>query len=152
VPVSRGFLYLVAIMDWATRKVLLWRVSNTMHAGFCVEALQEAISKYGPPEIMNTDLGSQFSGAAWIGVLTEAGVRVSMVGRGRCMENIFIERLWRSLEYEAVYLQDIAGGFSAERIVDTWINFYNRERPHSALGKTMTDDAYHRQSELRKAA
>ncbi|MCK5750397.1 MAG: transposase family protein [Oricola sp.] len=105
VPVSRGYLYLVAIMDWATRKVLSWRVSNTMHADFCVDALNEAIAKYGPPEIMNTDQGSQFTGSDWITTLTEEGVRVSMDGRGRCMDNIFIERLWRSLKYEAVYLR-----------------------------------------------
>ena len=105
VPVSRGYLYLVAIMDWATGKVLSWRVSNTMHADFCVDALNEAIAKYGPPEIMNTDQGSQFTGSDWITTLTEEGVRVSMDGRGRCMDNIFIERLWRSLKYEAVYLR-----------------------------------------------
>lgn len=103
IPVSRGYLYLVAIMDWATRKVLSWRVSNTMHADFCVDALKEAIAKYGPPEIMNTDQGSQFTGSEWITTLTDARVRVSMDGRGRYLDNIFIERLWRSLKYEAVY-------------------------------------------------
>jgi len=152
IPVSRGYLYLVAIMDWATRKVLSWRLSNTMHADFCVEALNEAIGKYGPPEIMNTDQGSQFTGSDWITTLTEAGVRVSMDGRGRCMDNIFIERLWRSLKYEAVYLQDIPDGFAAQRIIDEWMDFYNRERPHSALGKATPDKAYGEETELKKAA
>jgi putative transposase len=152
IPVSRGYLYLVAIMDWATRKVLSWRVSNTMHADFCVEALAEAIGKYGPPEIMNTDQGSQFTGSDWITTLTDAGVRVSMDGRGRYLDNIFIERLWRSLKYEAVYLQDIADGFAAQRVVDDWINFYNLERPHSALGKATPNEAYGTGNELKKAA
>lgn len=152
IPVSRGYLYLVAIMDWATRKVLSWRVSNTMHADFCVEALNEAIGKYGPPEIMNTDQGSQFTGSDWISTLTDADVRISMDGRGRYLDNIFIERLWRSLKYEAVYLQDIADGFEAGRIVDGWMHFYNRERPHSALGNATPDEAYGYQPELRKAA
>jgi putative transposase len=103
IPVRRGFLYLVAIMDWAKRKVLAWRLSNTLDASFCVEALKEAITKYGKPEIMNTDQGSQFTGSAWITTLTEADVKISMDGRGRYLDNIFIERLWRSLKQEAVY-------------------------------------------------
>ena len=152
IPVSRGYLYLVAIMDWATRKVLSWRISNTMHADFCVDALKEAIEKYGPPEIMNTDQGSQFTGSEWITTLTDARVRVSMDGRGRCLDNIFIERLWRSLKYEAVYLQDIADGFAAQRVVDDWINFYNQERPHAALGKATPNEAYGATNELKKAA
>lgn len=152
VPVSRGYLYLVAIMDWATRKVLSWRLSNTMHADFCVEALNEAIRRHGPPEVMNTDQGSQFTGSAWTTTLTEAGVRISMDGRGRCMDNIFIERLWRSMKYEAVYLQDIADGFEAARVVDGWIDFYNRQRPHSALGLRTPDEAYSERIKLEKAA
>ena len=104
IPVQNGFLYLVAIMDWATRKVLSWRLSNTMDAGFCVEALNEALEKYGAPEIFNTDQGSQFTSFEFTGVLKKAGVRISMDGRGRYLDNIFIERLWRSLKYEAVYL------------------------------------------------
>lgn len=152
IPVSRGYLYLVAIMDWATRKVLSWRVSNTMHADFCVDALQEAIGKYGPLEIMNTDQGSQFTGSDWITTLTKAGVRVSMDGRGRYLDNIFIERLWRSLKYEAVYLQDIADGFAAQRVIDEWMHFYNHQRPHSALGKATPDEAYGEKEEFKKAA
>jgi putative transposase len=152
IPVSRGYLYLVAIMDWATRKVLSWRVSNTMHADFCVDALNEAIGKYGPPEIMNTDQGSQFTGSDWITALTDARVRISMDGRGRYLDNIFIERLWRSLKYEAVYLQDIADGFAAQSVIDEWMHFYNRDRPHSALGKATPDEAYGETNELKKAA
>jgi len=142
IPVRHGFLYLVAIMDWATRKVLSWRLSNTMHADFCVEALKEAIDKFGPPEIMNTDQGSQFTGSAWITTLTEAGVRISMDGRGRCMDNIFIERLWRSLKQEAVYLEEIADGFQARRVIDRWMAFYNTERPHSSLERRTPREAY----------
>jgi putative transposase len=142
IPVRRGYLYLVAIMDWATRKVLSWRLSNTMHADFCVEALNDALDRYGPPEIMNTDQGSQFTGAAWTTTLTEAGVRISMDGRGRCMDNIFIERLWRSLKQEAVYLTEITDGFHAGRVIDDWMAFYNAKRPHSALGAATPDEAY----------
>ena len=107
IPVKSGFLYLVAIMDWATRKVLTWRLSNTLDASFCVEALEEAIARYGNPEIMNTDQGSQYTGAGWITTLTKADIKISMDGRGRYLDNIFIERLWRSLKQEAVYLHEI---------------------------------------------
>jgi putative transposase len=109
-PMRRGFLYLVAIMDWATRKVLAWRVSNTMDVSFCVEALQEAIDRFGKPEIFNTDQGSQFTSQEFTGVLQAAGVQISMDGRGRWMDNVFIERLWRSLKYECVYLNDFETG------------------------------------------
>ena len=108
-----------------------------MHAEFCVEALKEAITRFGLPEIMNTDQGSQFTGADWITTLAEAGIRVSMDGRGCCMDNIFIERLWQSLKQEAVYLEELTDGFKAERVIRNWMSFYNTERPHSALeGKT----------------
>ena len=137
IPVQHGFLYLVAVMDWATRHVLAWRLSNTMDAGFCVEALNEAVFKYGRPEIFNTDQGSQFTSFEFTGVLKEAGITISMDGRGRCMDNIFIERLWRSLKYEAVYLHELNDGFKAERVIGEWINFYNNERPHSSFdGRT----------------
>jgi putative transposase len=142
IPVQRGFLYLVAIMDWATRHVLAWRLSNTMDARFCVEALEEALSRYGRPEIFNTDQGSQFTSADFTGVLKDAGVAISMDGRGRCMDNIFIERLWRSLKYEAVYLHELTDGFRAERVIRDWIDFYNTERPHSALGDRTPAEAY----------
>ena len=141
IPVQRGFLYLVAIMDWATRHVLAWRLSNTMDASFCVEALAEALSKYGAPTIFNTDQGCQFTSLDFTGVLKDADVTISMDGRGRYMDNIFIERLWRSLKYEAVYLHELTDGFKAERVIGEWINFYNTERPHSALGgRTPAED------------
>ena len=159
-PMRRGFLYLVAIMDWHTRKVLAWRISNTLEADFCVEALNEAIAKFGPPEIMNTplidcfaincramDQGSQFTSFAWTDRLRRSGVRISMDGKGRflpshrlqandcrAMDNIFVERLWRSLKYECVYLHAWETGSEAKAGVGKWIEFYNRKRPHSALG------------------
>jgi len=142
VPVRHGFLYLVAIMDWATRKVLSWRLSNTMHADFCVAALEEAIARFGPPEIMNTDQGAQFTGSAWITTLTDTGVRISMDGRGRCMDNIFIERLWRSLKQEAIYLEELTDGFKAHHVIRHWMTFYNTERPHSALERRTPKEAY----------
>ncbi len=142
IPVRRGFLYLVAIMDWASRCVLAWRLSNTLDAGFCVEALDEALARHGTPQIFNTDQGSQFTGFAFTARLREAGIRISMDGRGRCMDNIFIERLWRSLKYEAVYLHEIADGFAARRVIGQWIGFYNTERPHSALGGRTPAEAY----------
>jgi putative transposase len=142
IPVQRGFLYLVAIMDWATRHVLSWRLSNTMDARFCVEALEEALSRYGKPEIFNTDQGSQFTSLDFTGVLKDAGVAISMDGRGRCMDNIFIERLWRSLKYEAVYLHELTDGFRAERVIRNWMGFYNTERPHSALAGRTPAEAY----------
>lgn len=113
-----------------------------MHADFCVEALNEAIAKHGPPEIMNTDQGSQFTGSAWITTLTEAGVRISMDGRGRYLDNIFIERLWRSLKQEAVYLEEITDGFQARRVISNWMAFYNTERPHSSLERRTPKEAY----------
>ena len=142
IPVQRGFLYLVAIMDWATRHVLSWRLSNTMDASFCVEALNEALARYGRPQIFNTDQGSQFTSFDFTGALKGAEVTISMDGRGRCMDNIFIERLWRSLKYEAVYLHELGDGFVAERVISDWIAFYNTERPHSALAGRTPFEAY----------
>ena len=142
IPVQRGFLYLVAIMDWATRHVLAWRLSNTMDASFCVEALEEALNRYGSPDIFNTDQGSQFTSFDFTGVLRQAEIAISMDGRGRCMDNIFIERLWRSLKYEAVYLHELTDGFKAERVIGEWIGFYNTERPHSSLDGDTPAEAY----------
>ncbi len=142
IPVQCGFLYLVAIMDWATRHVLAWRLSNTMDAGFCTEALNEALSKYGKPEIFNTDQGSQFTSFDFTGVLKSAEITISMDGRGRCMDNIFIERLWRSLKYEAIYLHELTDGFKAERVIAEWIDFYNTERPHSSFDGRTPAEAY----------
>jgi len=133
IPMRRGFLYLVAIMDWSTRAVLSWRLSNTMDSSFCVEALQEALSRYGTPEIFNTDQGSQFTDVGFTDVLKTAGVRISMDGKGRWMDNIFIERLWRSLKYECVYLHDFETGLQALQEIETWFTYYNEDRPHSAF-------------------
>ena len=142
IPVRRGFLYLVAIMDWATRHVLAWRLSNTMDMGFCIEALEEALARYGKPEIFNTDQGSQFTSSGFTGLLNQADIKISMDGRGRCMDNVFIERLWRSLKYEAVYLHDLTDGFAASRVIGEWMDFYVTERPHSALHGQTPREAY----------
>ncbi len=142
IPVQRGFLYLVAIMDWATRHVLAWRLSNTMDACFCVEALNEALSNYPKPDTFNTDQGSQFTSYDFTGVLKTAEITISMDGRGRCMDNIFIERLWRSLKYEAIYLHELTDGFKAERVIAEWISFYNTERPHSSFDGRTPAEAY----------
>ena len=133
IPIGRGFLYLVAIMDWASRAVLAWRLSNTMDTGFCLEALDEALARYGSPEIFNTDQGSQFTSAAFTSRLISRGIRVSMDGRGRYLDNIFIERLWRSLKHENVYLMAYADGREARTGIARWIGFYNERRPHQAL-------------------
>jgi putative transposase len=133
IPVRRGFLYLIAIMDWATRHVLAWRLSNTMDAGFCVGALHEAMARYGKPEIFNTDQGSQFTSLDFTGVLKDAEITISMDGRGRCLDNVFVERLWRSLKYEAVYLHEMTDGFAAERVIGEWIGFYNRASQHPSV-------------------
>ena len=123
-----------------------------MDASFCKDALDEAITKYGPPEIMNTDQGSQFTGLAWITTLTEADVKISMDGRGWHLDNIFIERLWRSLKQEAVYLHQLTDGFVAERVIREWITFYNTDRPHTALDKRTPEEAYFDGKKLTKAA
>jgi putative transposase len=133
IPIGRGFLYLVAIMDWASRAVLSWRLSNTMDAAFCVEALEEALARFGKPGIFNTDQGSQFTGGDFIAVLNKAEVRISMDGRGRWMDNVFIERLWRSLKYEDIYLKGYADGREARAGISQWVAFYNTRRPHMAL-------------------
>jgi putative transposase len=133
IPVGRGFLYLVAVMDWSSRTVLAWRLSNTMDVSFCVSALEEALARFGTPGIFNTDQGSQFTSTAFTGVLTAAGIRISMDGRGRWMDNVFIERLWRSLKYEDVYLKGYVDGRDAKAGIAEWIAFYNHSRPHQAL-------------------
>jgi putative transposase len=134
IPMAKGFLYLVAIMDWASRAVLAWRVSNTLGAEFCVEALEEALSRYGRPEIFNTDQGSQFTSDGFTGTLKAQGVTISMDGKGRCMDNIFVERLWRSLKYEEVYLHAYASVAEAKAGIGAWLDFYNEERQHQSLG------------------
>ena len=152
IPVKNGFVYLVTIIDWATRKVLTWRLSSTLHASFCVEALEDAITKYGKPEIMNTDQGSQHTDSGWITTLTEAKIKISMDGWGRYLNNIFIERMWRSRMQESVYLHEITDGFQAKRIINGWIGFYNSGRPHTARDKQTPDISYVTHAEIRKLA
>jgi putative transposase len=134
IPIGRGFLYLVAVIDWASRAVLSWRLSNTMDVSFCVSALEEALARFGTPEIFNTDQGSQFTSAAFTGTLAAAGVKISMDGRGRWMDNVFVERLWRSLKHEDIYLKGYADGREAKAGIGAWFAFYNTARPHQALG------------------
>ena len=150
IPMRKGFLYMVAVMDWHSRKVLSWRISNTMDADFCVWALEEALAKYGKPDIFNTDQGSQFTSFAFTNVLRENNIRISMDGRGRWLDNVFIERLWRSLKYECVYLNAFETGSEARAGIGRWLDFYNRLRPHSALGG-ITPDMCHAQNLLKAA-
>jgi len=142
IRLHKGFLYLVVIMDWATRKVLSARLSNTLDVDFCLEALDTAMARYGTPEIFNTDQGSQFTSTDFTNRLKTAGVRISMDGRGRCLDNVFIERLWRSLKYEAVYLVELTDGFHAERVIGDWLRFHNSVRPHSAHDGWTPDEVY----------
>ena len=142
IPMQRGFLYLVAIVDWHSRKVLAWRLSNSMDTTFCVEALKEALAKHGTPEIFNTDQGSQFTSGDWIDVLTDAKIKISMDGKGRWIDNRMIERLWRSLKYECVYLHAFETGSQAKAGIGKWLAYYNAERPHSTHGILTPDEAY----------
>lgn len=144
IPMGRGFMYLIAIMDWHSRKVLSWRLSNTMDTHFCVEALEEALTKYGAPEIFNTDQGSQFTSIDFTNVLKKQGVKISMDGKGRWMDNVFIERLWRSMKYECVYLKQFTDGSHARHEIRSWIRFYNSARPHSKFNGQTPDEVYNR--------
>ena len=142
IPMRRGFLYLVAIMDWASRKVLTWRLSNTMDTDFCIEALEEAIAKYGKPDIFNTDQGSQFTSPRFTRILKEASIKISMDGKGRWMDNVFIERLWRSMKYECVYLYTFETATEARKGIRSWLQYYDAPRPHSALAGLTPGEAY----------
>lgn len=133
IPMARGFFYLVAIIDWFSRAVLAWRLSNTMDALFCVEALEVALARFGEPEIFNSDQGAQFTSAAFTTRLEAAGIAISMDGRGRWLDNVFVERLWRSLKYEEVHLKAYADGRAARAGIGSWVAFYNDRRPHQAL-------------------
>jgi putative transposase len=133
IPMAKGFVYLVAVMDWFSRRVLAWRVSITLETDFCVEALQDAMNRHGQPEIFNTDQGVQFTSAAFLGELETLGVRISMDGKGRFLDNIFIERLWRSLKYEEVFIKAYGSVPEARIGIGEWLTFYNDERPHQAL-------------------
>ena len=133
-PLRRGYMYLVAVMDWDTRAILSWRLSNTMEADFCVDALNEALFQYGVPEVFNTDQGSQFTSREFTQALKEAGARISMDGRGRWLDNVMIERLWRSLKYECIYLREAETVSQLRSSLRWWFDLYNYRRPHSALG------------------
>jgi len=142
IPMQRGFVYLTAVLDWATRRVLAWRLSNTLTADPCVEALEEAIMKYGPPEIMNTDQGSQFTSSAFIRVLEHNAIQISMDGKGCWRDNVFVERLWKSVKYEEVYLHGYDTVSVARLALNRYFDFYNRRRPHSTLDGKTPDTAY----------
>lgn len=152
IPMPRGFLYLVAVMDWYSRKVLSWRLSNSMEADFCVEALKEAIAKYGKPEIMNSDQGSQFTGFEWTQALKDVGVKISMDGKGRWIDNRMIERLWRSLKYECIYLNAFETASKARNGIEKSMTYYNLEQTHSTHGILTPDEAYDRKSEPARLA
>ena len=151
-PMARGFLYLVAVMDWYSRKVLAWRLSNPLNGDFCVEALEDALAHYGRPEIFNTDQGAQFTGSAFIDVLKGAGVAISMDGKGRWVDNVFVERLWRSVKYEEVYLHAYEGVAAARAGLGRYFRFYNAERRHQGLGRRTPDAVYADSGSWPKAA
>ncbi len=142
IPLAHGFLYLVAIMDWHTRHVLAWRLSTTQDTSFCLEALEDALEKYGRPEIFNTDQGSQFTSVDWVSALASKDIRISMDGKGRWMDNVFIERLWRSLKYECVYLNAFDSVREAGAGITHWMNYYSNERPHSSLDDRTPSEVY----------
>lgn len=142
IPMYKGFAYLVAIMDWASRRTLAWRLSNTMDTSFCVEALEEAIEKFGTPEIFNTDQGSQFTSEAFTGVLLRHGIKISMDGKGRWVDNVFVERLWRSLKYEEVYLKAYGSMTEAREQIGAWFAHYNLRRRHQGLNRQTPDQVY----------
>jgi putative transposase len=142
IPMAKGFLYLVVIMDWVSRAVLAWRLSNTLGAEFCVEALEEALARHSQPEIFNTDQGSQFTSDDFTGTLQNHAITISMDGKGRYMDNIFVERLWRSLKYEEVYLKAYASVAEAKAGIGSWLSFYNEQRQHQSLGYRTPRQAY----------
>ena len=152
IPMAKGFVYLVAIMDWASRKVLAWRTSNTLTTDFCVEALQEALTKYGTPQFFNTDQGAQFTSDDFTSVLQSRGIKISMDGRGRWMDNVFVERLWRSVKYENVYLHAYGSIAEAKREIGIYFEFYNRTRPHQGLERLTPDAVYFGTQPMRAAA
>lgn len=143
IPFKKGFLYLVAIMDWHSRKVLSWRVSNTMTTDFAVAALNEALALYGTPEIFNTDQGSQFTSEVFTRILKEARVAISMDGAGRAIDNVFIERLWRTLKYDHIYLSPADNGIACREGISTFLDYYNQERPHSSLDDHTPNEVYY---------
>ena len=143
IPMARGFVYLVAVMDWYSRRVLSWRLSNTLDTSFCIEALEEAIENYGAPEIFNTDQGSQFTSDDFTGVLKEHGIKISMDGKGRWIDNVFVERLWRSVKYEEVYIKAYDDIRVARKSLGIYFEFYNSERRHQSLDRRTPDQVYY---------
>jgi putative transposase len=152
IPMKRGFVYLAAVVDWHTRRVLSWRVSITMEADFCIEAVNEALARHGKPEIFNTDQGSQFTSQAFTGLLTDNAIAISMDGKGSWRDNVFVERLWRSVKYEEVYLRAYDTVAQARASLGRYLDFYNAKRPHSSLGARTPDQAYFNPKPLARAA
>jgi putative transposase len=142
IPMARGFVYLTAVVDWFSRRVLAWRVSITMEVDFCLDAVEEALAQHGEPAIFNTDQGSQFTSGAFTGLLLENGIAISMDGRGAWRDNVFVERLWRSVKYEEVYLRAYETVAEARRLIGRYLDFFNSKRPHSSLGARTPDDVY----------
>ena len=152
IPMARGFVYLAVVLDWFSRRVLSWRLSVTMEAAFCVETLEDALSRHGKSDIFNTDQGSQFTGAAFTGVLIKNGIAISMDGKGAWRDNVFVERLWRSIKYEEVYLHAYDSVSEARNSIGRYLDFYNGRRPHSSLDGATPDHAYFTSLPLRLAA
>jgi len=152
IPMARGFVYLAAVIDWHTRRVLAWRVSITMEVEFCLGAVRDAMARHGKPEIFNTDQGSQFTSDAFTGLLADNGVKISMDGKGAWRDNVFVERLWRSVKYEEVYLRAYDSVAEARASIGRYLDFYNRKRPHSSLGARTPDQAYFDRNPQAKAA
>jgi putative transposase len=152
IPMARGFVYLAVVLDWFSRRVLSWRLSITMDAAFCVETLEEALMRHGKPDIFNTDQGSQFTGAAFTGALAENGIAISMDGKGAWRDNVFVERLWRSVKYEEVYLRAYDSVSEARASIGRYLDFYNSRRPHQSLDDVTPDQAYFNPLPFRLAA
>ena len=152
IPMARGFVYLAVVLDWFSRRVLAWRLSITMEVAFCVATLEDALARHGKPEIFNTDQGSQFTGAAFTGVLSSHGIAISMDGKGAWRDNVFVERLWRSVKYEEVYLRAYNSVSEARASIGRYLDFYNRRRPHTSLDAMTPDQAYFSPLPLRMAA
>jgi putative transposase len=152
IPMRRGFVYLVAVLDWASRRVLAWRLSNTLTTDFCLDAVQEAVDRYGPPELFNTDQGCQFTSHEFTGLLTHHGIQISMDGKGCWRDNVFVERLWRSIKYEEVYVHAYDTVSAAHQGLERYLTFYNQTRPHQALDGQTPDQVYYENLTARRTA
>lgn len=152
IPMRKGFVYLAAVLDWATRRVLSWRLSNSLTTDFCLEAVEEAIQRYGTPEIFNTDQGSQFTSQEFVGLIQGHGIQVSMDGKGRWVDNVFVERLWKSVKYEEVYLHAYDTVSQARQGLESYFTFYNERRPHSSLDGKTPDTVYFNSLPIKQAA